>query len=116
MPMMKAGSSETGSLINHVYSRAQEVTPELGMGVTILCWSDRHAGTIVKITPTQLHVQRDIATRIDKNGMSECQEYTYSRDETQMPEVFRRTTKGYRNKAGNGLLVGTREKYYDYSF
>lgn len=113
--MMKAGS-ETGSLINHLYSRGQEVVPMVGMGVTILCWTDRHAGTIVKMTPTQIHVQMDSVKRIDSNGMSESQEYKYSRDTYAAVTVFRKTNRGYRSKAGNGLLIGTREKYHDYSF
>jgi hypothetical protein len=112
--MIHAGT-ETGSLMNHVMSRSEAV-PEVGMGATILCWTDRTAGTIIKVTPTQVHVQRDIATRIDHNGMSESQEYRYESDPNGIVEVFRMTKKGYRNLSRNGLLIGSRQAYYDYSF
>jgi len=114
-PGMKAGS-ETGSLINHVYSRSLTPAPEAGMGATILAWTDRYAATIVKVTPQQIHVQRDIPTRVDTNGMSEAQEYTYAPNPEASIEVFRATKRGWRNRAGNGLLVGKREEYYDFSF
>jgi hypothetical protein len=113
--MMKAGV-ETGSLMNHLYSGAAMPAPGVGMGATILCWTDRHAGTIVKITPTQIHVQRDSAKRTDKNGMSEAQTYEYTADPSGLIEIFRNTKKGYRNTAGNGLLIGTRRAYHDYPF
>lgn len=114
--MMKAGT-ETGSLINHIYSNVNNApAPVVGMGATILCWTDRHAGTIIKVTRTQVHVQRDIATRTDTRGMSDAQEYSYSPDAKGIIEVFRLTRKGYRNRCGNGLLIGTRDKYHDYSF
>lgn len=113
--MMKAGT-ETGSLINHLYSRAATPDPEVGMGATILGWTDRYAGTIVKVTKTQIHVREDKATRLDSNGMSESQDYSYERDPHGVLHVFRHTKRGYRNSRGNGLLVGVREKYYDYSF
>ena len=113
--MLKAGT-ETGSLMNHLMSSTKPLPPEVGMGATILCWSDRHSGTIVKITKTQIHVQYDLAKRLDKNGMSESQQYACSPDPNGRIEIFRQTKKGYRNAAGNGLLIGSRQEYYDYSF
>lgn len=113
--MLKAGM-ETGSVINHIYSRVVATEPTIGMGATILCWTDRHAGTIIKVTRTQVHVREDTATRADSNGMSESQSYLYTADPQGKVHVFRMTKKGYRNRAGNGLLVGTRAKYHDYSF
>lgn len=113
---MKLGT-ETGSLVNHLMSGTKgEPTPTVGMGCTILGWSDRHAGTIVKVTPTQVHVQQDVATRTDKNGASEIQEYTYAPDTTAPVQVFRKTKRGWRSTAGDGLRVGDRREYHDYSF
>lgn len=113
--MLKAGT-ETGSLMNHLYSGVSVPTLQIGMGATILCWSDRHAGTVVKLTANQIHVQRDKCTRVDKNGMSESQEWCYAADPNSVVEIFRKTRKGYRNTAGNGLLLGTRAEYHDYAF
>ncbi len=110
--------NETNSVVNHLLSGTNgEPTPVVGMGATILCWSDRHAATIVKVTPTQVHVQRDIAKRIDTNGMSECQSYTYEADPTASVEVFRKTKRGWLAAGGgNGLRIGDRREYHDYSF
>jgi len=110
---MRLGT-ETGSLMNHLMAGGTQ--PKIGMGATILMWTDRKAGTIVKITPTQVHVQEDTAVRADNNGMSECQEYAYSPNPAGYVHVFRKTKRGYRNKAGNALSIGERDTYYDFSF
>lgn len=114
--MMKAGT-ETGSLTNHLYSRLGGcLAPEVGMGATILQWTDRQAGTIVKLTPHQIHVQHDAVTRVGPIKMSEAQQYTYAPNPTAPIDVFRRTKRGWKNSAGNHLLIGTRDQYHDYSF
>lgn len=110
---MRLGT-ETGSLVN--YMMADGTQPQVGMGATILMWTDRKAGTIVKITPTQIHVQEDDAVRTDHNGMSESQTYSYSPNPHGTIHIFRKTKRGYRNKGGSALHIGEREKYYDYSF
>lgn len=46
----------------------------VGDGVTILFWSDAHAGTVVKRTKKMIVVRRDKATRIN-------QTYTFEPDE-----------------------------------
>lgn len=112
--MLKAGT-ETGSLMNHLMSRTVNPAANIGDGVTILGWTDRTAGTIIKVTPTQIHVREDNAKRIDKNGMSESQTYEYTPDPDGKVHVFRRTKKGYRCN-GRGLRIGSRDAYYDYSF
>ena len=72
--------SETGSLINHVISGTTNLAPAVGMGVTILGWSDRHAATIVEVSPDgkRVGIVRDVATRTDSNGMSESQSYSFT--------------------------------------
>lgn len=113
--MLKAGT-ETGSVMNHVMSRSNVSEVKIGDGATILQWTDRSAGTVVKITPTQIHVQEDNTVRIDSNGMSESQTYEYSPNPEGKVHVFRKTNKGYRNVGGNGLAVGQRNKYHDFYF
>lgn len=115
---MKLGT-KTGSLINHVYGRTQAPKPEVGMGATELRWTDRRAGTIIKVSPSgkTVTLQYDISRRDDTNGMSESQRYTYTPDPEGCTEVFRLNKAGsFRNKSGNGLMIGKREEYYDYSF
>ena len=115
---MKLGT-ETGSLVNHVLSNQDHQHDGIEPGVTgatILMWSDRRAATIVKVTKCQIHVQEDRAERVDKNGMSESQEYVYTRDETARVRVFRKTKRGWRDSSGAGLMVGIRKAYHDFSF
>lgn len=112
---MKAGT-ETGSLMNHVMGSSAQPAPVVGMGATVLMWTDRKAGTVVKVTKTQVHVRLDHAKRIDKNGMSDAQSYEYSPDPEGSIIVFRMTKRGYRSSGGNGLGLGYRRAYHDYSF
>jgi hypothetical protein len=111
---MKLGT-ETGSVMNHLFTASAQPEPAVGMGATICCWTDRHAATIVKVTRCQIHVQADVAIRTDKNGASECQQYEYRRDPSSTVIVFRKTKRGWRSNQG-GLLIGVRRHYYDYSF
>jgi len=110
---MKLGS-ETGNAINHVYSSLKTPEPEVGMGATILCWSDRHAATIVKVTKCQIHVQQDKARIVNGDIYSGCS-YAFERDENAPVVIFRKTKRGWRN-GGYCLLPGRREEYYDPSF
>jgi hypothetical protein len=121
---MKLGT-ETGSLINHLMSGAKTPAPEVGMGATVLCWTDRHAGTITKVNPDgSFEVQCDKATRIDSNGMSDAQSYSYERNPNGCTYRFARVTRGKAKgqlrengrKDGNGVLIGTRDHHHDYSF
>lgn len=109
---------ETGSVTNYLLSGTDgEPTPKVGMGATILMWTDRHAATIVKVTRTQVHVQRDKATRTDANGMSESQSYSYEVNPAAEIEVFRKTKRGWRKSGGGAALrIGDRHSYHDYSF
>lgn len=102
--------------MNHMYSRANTPEPVVGGGATVLYWTDRKAATIVRVTKTQVHIQLDIAVRTDVNGMSECQDYNYFPSPEAVVDIFRKTKRGWRNKAGNTLVIGYRETYYDYSF
>lgn len=130
---MKLGT-ETASLVNHLYSRATigQSAPAIGMGATILCWSDRHAATITEVFmvgKTQyITVQHDHARRTDQNGMSEAQDYEYERNpagrrhtfrlvKDEWQEVYKNHETGrWKKTNSSGLLIGRREKYRDFSF
>ena len=96
--------------------------PVVGDPATILCWSDRHAATVTKVTHFQtgaragqvrsITVRPDHAKRIDTNGMSESQTYEYTPDPSRLEQTFRVDKHGHTK----GLAVGSREEYYDYSF
>lgn len=109
-----------GSLVNALSVSA--TIPVVGMPATILCWTDRHAATVTWVSPSgkTCRVRECIARRTDKNGMSEAQEYEYSENPAGREREFRLGKRGWREAGtggkGNGLLLGRREKYYDYSF
>lgn len=115
-----------GSLINALATT--HTVPEVGMGATILLWTDRQAGTIVGCDFMQdgrvkkVYVQRDKAVRTDDRSMSDWQEWDYSPDPDGVVEEFRLVTRGRQKgeyvavDGGARLLVGVRDHYHDYSF
>jgi hypothetical protein len=130
---MKLGT-ETNSLTNHIYSRMTkgQPEPEVGMGATILCWTDRNAATIVDVWTFRklvaVTVQEDTATRADKNGISESQDWKYEPNPNGAKSHFARTESGAWREImvngngrfvfadGHGLRIGERESYRDFSF
>ena len=133
---MKLGS-ETGSLVNHLMSRGTRGQPEpvVGMGATMLSWSDRHPATIIAVEKDKqgrwlITTQADHYDRVDGNGMSESQTYEYSPNPNGFKQLWRfeenrggwravaRTDKGrlVLTGSGSGLRIGQREKYHDFSF
>ena len=123
--------TQTGSLVNHLYSRMTIGAPEptVGMGVTMLSWTDRHAGTIVEVNTKKRYiaVTEDSTKRIDNNGISESQDYEYTAVMDGYRNYYRKDRKGqwrrcYYNDNGRlvfgtgGLIIGRRESYHDFSF
>jgi len=135
--VMKLGSG-TGSLVNHVRSRMTSGQPEpkVGDGATLLHWSDREAATVTKVEPQKkggwvIWVQEDDAKRTDSRGMCESQDYEYTPNPKGRVHFYRfepngkgwqEVTPGKRlnswklTGSGQGIRVGEREKYHDYSF
>src|SRR3990170_3661606 len=94
--MMKLGR-DTGSLTNYLMSGIKgQPKPEVGMGATMLSWTDRTAATIVEVLKGSkvIVIQEDHATRIDKNGMSDCQDYEYSPDPTATRQYYKMNKDG----------------------
>lgn len=130
--MLKLGT-ETGSVINHLMTCGEQIAPEINMGVTICMWSDRHTATILEVKKTkkgvikEIVIQRDIEKRTDTNGMSESQEYEYTRNPEGRIQTAHLLKSGWRilewkddktgrNNYGSSLVIGVREAYFDYSF
>lgn len=105
-------------------------TVEVGDGVTVCLWSDRHACTVIKKTATSLTVRRDIAT-LDPSFKPEwiaggfaghCinqneQTYSYEPDETGTVYRFRWSNKyGTYGQPGDLQLIKGRREFYDYNF
>jgi len=108
-----------GSLINNLMSNTSQVTPEVGMGVTFLYYTDRSAGTIVRvISDRKIVVKADRAIRTDKNGMSDCQNYIFevAEDANEIVVTKRKNGKWQVSKGGPVVSLGHRSHYHDYSF
>ena len=128
---MKLGT-QTASLVNHVM--ANQGAPEtisIGDPATILGWSDRHPATVIHVFKKgkyfYIEVQQDSAKWVGDVEMSDSQEWEYSRDPNgrtttwRIDNGFKRvdlslTTGRYLLSGTGGLIIGRREKFYDYSF
>jgi hypothetical protein len=118
----------SGSFINTLMGGTRGAPePEVGMGATMLSWSDRDPYTIIKVTPyksgpnkglaREIVVQEDDSTRTDSNGMSDSQSYTFTPNPNGRTRVVRRRKDGsFRTPGGTQFRIGSRDRYYDYSF
>lgn len=109
-----------GSINNRLMEQdAAPPVPEVGMGATELCYSDRHAYTVIEVrSPTTIVVQRDKATRVDSNGCSDAQAYTYELETNGAQVVVTRRRNGQWKSKGGGAVfaIGYRDEHYDFSF
>lgn len=111
-----------GSLTNQVLTRLQSAeaaiaAAQIGDGATILSYTDRHAATVVAKTRCTITVQQDTAVRIDRRGLSENQDYWFSPDPEGRTVTYRVTKRGLvSSQTGCGVIIGTRDEYYDFSF
>ena len=114
-----------GSLINCLADNAPvKNAPKVGDGATVVMWSDRLPATVIvsrrtKSGKLKVAVQEDKATRTDGNGISERQSWSFERNsEGRVFEYSERKDGVLRECRGGGttLWVGSREKYYDFSF
>lgn len=94
--------------------------PEIGMGATVRYWSDCKPYTIVRISKTGLKIrlQEDKSYRIDNNGMSDVQEYTYQPDSNggHVTAFRRRDGNYYLAGSKKSITLGVRRKFHDYCF
>src|SRR5271157_1703405 len=94
--------------------------PEVGMGATIIMYSDKHAATIIDVHPNgkRIVIQEDIATRTDINGMSDSQTYTYAPNSDGEKHVvsLRKDGTWRISRSKTQIGIGYRREYYDYSF
>ena len=112
----------TGNIISNIMANSQSPVPVVGMGCTELWFSDRKACTIVEVvSPKRIVVQRDIATRIDSNGMCDQQEYSYqpNPEATKIIVTRRKNGRWVRmgdcSECGRAYALNVRREFYDYS-
>jgi hypothetical protein len=115
---MKLGR-DSASVVNYMMSGTNgQPVPTVGMGVTILMWTDRHAGTITRISASgkTFWFKQDRAIRTDTNGMSESQMYRFEPDPSARERSARLTKSGAWKDHGTQIRVGDRNEYHDFSF
>jgi hypothetical protein len=112
-----------GNLMNRIAEDVKPHVPQVGMGCTILMYSDRHAATIVQVlSPNKIVIQEDTATRTDTNGMSEAQSYSYTANQNGAKHTVtlrkhgRWVMAGQSMRSGAVVRIGERSEYHDYSF
>jgi hypothetical protein len=108
-----------GNLINRLMESSTQTTPVVGMGATLISYSDRAAATVIEVINQNLiKVQRDTSTRIDSLGMTDCQTYEYAPNPKGGVEVYRRNKHGkwVSKYSSQSLVLNRRDTYHDYSF
>ncbi len=98
-----------GNLMNRIAEESKMPEPIVGMGATIVMYSDRHACTIVDtfVSGKTVIVQQDKAIRTDSNGMSECQSYHYESDTSAPRREFSKRKNGRWVEVGSKVHNGT---------
>lgn len=96
------------------------MNPTIGLGATICYYTDRDPATVIEVSATgkRIVIQEDKATRIDNNGMSECQQYRYDPDPNGKIHTATLRKDGTYRLTGSKVLIslGKRNRYFDYSF
>ena len=105
-----------GSLQNRIMERDTETVPEIGMGATELCYTDRYPYTIIEIlAKNKIKVQEDNYESTDNEPMSNNWKYTPNTEGK--IETLIKTKKGWKRLGGiTYFRLGVREHHYDYSF
>lgn len=115
---------DTVSLRNWVLSQTTK-NPEAGMPATVLGWSDREAYFVESVSENSSTcvISRAIVKRLDNNGESENQEYSYEKDpHSKHLKYLRYRYNGWWafDPAKNSwekikIVFGIAEEYFDYS-
>jgi hypothetical protein len=110
--VMKAGT-DTGSVINHIYSRMTKGAPEPveGMDATVLGWTDRYGG---KVTKTWASRGNKTFVEVDTDhGV-----YTFRRPQDGAWQQVRlsQDTNRWVRAARYGLILGISDPYEDPHF
>lgn len=114
----------SGIYSNMFNAQVRSKVPEVGGPATILYFSDRDPATVTEVSKSgkKIVVTLDDYKRIDKLGMSDCQEYEYTQNPNGCQYTYTLRKNGRWVREGVGLnsslslIVGHRERYYDFTF
>ncbi len=114
------------SLVNAMMHQSAPQTPEVGMGVTYLYWTDRYAGTIHQVSPNKktIWVSQDVATVVKGSEHDGSAEYTFANGNQDKPDRWEQWTlrkdgrfhKKTESIKSTSLFIGKRDRYYDPTF
>lgn len=104
-----------GSINNRLLEQDDRsaIVPAVGMPATITMYTDRRPATVTKvINKVRIEITRNEVKKYDEGGYG----IEFGGLEGQ-PELCTRTKRGWQLKGGGGgVLLGTRQAYYDRSF
>lgn len=109
------------SVVNKIMAnRKTKLEPRIGMGVTVIHYSDRQAGTVVDVhlSGKKFYITLDKVTRVDDRGMSDAQDYIYEpQPHGPVIEVWLNKHGQWKTrKTGYPVSLGHKDYYHDYSF
>ena len=112
-----------GSVYNRMQERGKQPEPKVGMYATEMYYTDREPFEIIEVKDERHITARKLSyKRVDKNGMSECQDYIYfPNPDGRIAHLFKTKQGRWVERIGkhyscNGWALGFAERYYDYSF
>lgn len=108
-----------GNLINRLEEHVTSPTPVVGMGATVMFYSDRTAATVTKVSTSgkTCWLTEDNAERVDTNGMSEAQSYRFTPNpDGRVWRASLRKNGTWKTSNNDGVALGRRDAYHDYSF
>ena len=120
--------TQTNSLVNHLLSGSKSPEPVVGMGCTLLHWTDRSPATVIEVGKNYIVVQADNFVRTDKNGFSESQKYEFTANPNGATYTFKfwkgrwqsahisESGRLVMSKDGSGISLGQRGAYHDFTF
>lgn len=98
----------------------EPLKPQVGMGCTECLWTDSHAATITRVSPSgkTIWYRQDNARVVKGSCQDGSAEYEYTFDENgHDKKATLRKDGNYRSTGTNYLIaIGTRREYYDPSF
>ena len=99
-------------LLNVIRTVQETAAPSPGAGATKVLYTDRHAYTIRRVSPSgkSFWMTRDVVTRVDDGGRTDSgQEYRYETSDSEPEVMVRLTRNGWRGRGrrGAGEPVGT---------
>lgn len=98
------------------------IRPEIGMGATQMCWTDRNPWTVVAVhSENKCMVQRDKVKAKEGDWQMGHQQWDIEPDPNGATEIItrRRNGKWYpvnKPMTSTGFILGERRHYYDWSF